>query len=136
MAKNLEEAAIWAEFKQYQDTEYIGRYEHYQRLLYSKCGFQELEKRDPSVGYYAKSPYLNVYAMPEELDYLGDVLESLPENIVRADEFIRSSPKEKDDSWKVVMKKALNYNQSTDKLIYFSLGELFPCHLKKSKNYF
>lgn len=127
MAKNLQEAAVWAEFKQYQDTEYIDRYEHYQTVLNSKCGFEDVEGRDPSVGYYAKSPYLNVYAMPEELDYLGDVLHSLPENIVRADEFIRSPPKEsKDsDSWKVAMEKALDYHyQSTDKLIYVSLGEL------------
>lgn len=131
VAKSLEEAAVWAEFQQYQNSEYIGRYEHYQRLLNARCGLEDGRGGPPPLatsGYYAKSPYLNVYALPEELDYLGgDPLVELPENIVRADEFIRSTPGSKEEEgenckWKAAMKAALEL-KATDKLIYVSLGE-------------
>lgn len=69
------------------------------------------------MGYYAKSPYLNVYAMPEELDYL-DVIR-LPASIARADDFLRK-PLKNQKPWKVpeVLKS------KKGKLVYLSLGSM------------
>ena len=110
--------ATWAEYRHFQDTEYIDRFEHYQKALNSMCGFEDTEPRDKSVGYYTKSIWLNVYALPSELDY-HDVIQ-IPDNIVRADEFLRSE-EEDGKPWEVPVE--LNRGPQ-DKLIYVSMGSM------------
>ena len=112
--------STWAEYREYQNTEYLDRFDHYQKALNTACGYEDAEERDKSVGYYTKSKYLNVYALPEELDY-DDVIE-LPENIARADDFRRKEPESSDtEPWQVPLELNL---QPGEKLIYVSLGSM------------
>ena len=108
--------STWQEFRQYQDTEYIGRFEHYQNVLNKKCRYNETNERDKSLGFYCKSPYLNVYGIPEQLDYL-DVVQ-LPPKIARADDFLRKMSAT--EAWKVPEGLA----EKPGKLIYVSMGSM------------
>lgn len=73
----------------------------------------------PPEGYiFHPSPYLNIYAYPEELDYLD--IRPLPEKWLRFDHFIRSSAMETETVFEVPQSLAA----LPGKLVYVSMGSM------------
>ena len=121
--------STWTEYRQYLDTEYVERFNRYQRELNYRCNYQpvegELEKRAENANYFAKSPHLNIYDCFQELDY-NDIAPR-PENCVPFDAFFRKNPKE------MPFELPKGFVKPGDKLIYVSMGSMGGIDLELMK---
>ncbi|XP_054158199.1 NDP-glycosyltransferase YjiC-like [Oppia nitens] len=75
-----------------------------------------------------RSPYLNIYGYPEELDYTD--IRPIPENFCRIDAFLRTDPKE----FKIP-DKLENRDKSKSKLIYLSMGSMGSVDVQLMKRF-
>ncbi|XP_054152634.1 NDP-glycosyltransferase YjiC-like [Oppia nitens] len=71
---------------------------------------------------HPRSPYLNIYMTPEELDY--QEIQPLPENWRRVDGFVRQT----DETFELPDK--LLDNRSDSKLVFLSMGSIGCCHIE------
>ena len=102
---------VWNEF--FKDHEKVNEW-------YVSLGAPPLNTEGPT-----ESPYLNLYAFPEELDYTD--VRPIPPNWYRLDTFIKEEDKE--DDFQIPEK----IKDKPGKLIYFSLGSMGSSNVELMK---
>ncbi|KAH9394143.1 hypothetical protein TYRP_021277 [Tyrophagus putrescentiae] len=78
--------SLWAEFRAIQKEIHDGKLVQYQRKLATTFGYPFTEGQR----FVPKSPHLNTYQFPEELDY-HDLI-TIPKHCLRVDAYIRKDP--------------------------------------------
>ena len=110
----------WIEYRHYLDTEYVQRFNRYQRVLNARCKYEsadgELEVRAKGADYFAKSPFLTIYDCPQELDYHDRA--PRPSNCVPFEAFYRLADHERP------FELPRGFAQADDRLIYGSMGSM------------
>ncbi|XP_075588217.1 NDP-glycosyltransferase YjiC isoform X2 [Dermatophagoides farinae] len=103
----------WDEFMAKMEKTNIEGMRYSQNLINKEFGYPEL----PEKHFIFKSPYMNIYGYPKELDYTDIV--PLPDNYIRVDAFCREIKEtfELPEEFKTKIK-------SNDKLIYLSMGSI------------
>lgn len=112
----------WQEYRTILHREYFDKVVARQREICEKFGYP------PTVDqvFFPRSPLLNIYQFPMELDY-NDVV-TLPKHYLRVDAFVRDEPEpfELPVSIRSQMKPG-------DKLIFLSMGSMGSCNLDLMK---
>ena len=86
----------------------------FQQRLNAACNYEP--PQDSIQSGFSRSPYLNIYGYPLELDYQDIV--PLPSDVIQVDAFCRKMPEP------FTIPKELNYNPAVDKLVYVSMGPM------------
>lgn len=103
----------WVEFREKFSKGFPTGIRNQQNKLNKYFGYPEVSSNQ----FMFKSPYMNIYGYPEELDYTD--LMTLPQNFVRLDAFCRDSP----ESFELPAEFKAKIKPS-DKLIYVSMGSM------------
>ncbi|KAF7491826.1 putative UDP-glucosyltransferase YojK [Sarcoptes scabiei] len=103
----------WKEFREKLESTSFARMRKLQDDLNQTFGYPCTKER----GFIQKSPFMNIYGYPDELDY-GDVIE-IPENMVKIDTFARLEPEQFE--FPAEFKAKL---KPEDRLIYLSMGSM------------
>ncbi|KAH9416529.1 hypothetical protein DERP_009892 [Dermatophagoides pteronyssinus] len=102
----------WDEFEAKMEKAFAEGFIYGQNQINKEFGYPEISRK-----FTFKSPYLNIYGYPEELDYSDTV--PLPDNNIRVDAFCREANEtfELPEEFKAKIKPG-------DKLIYLSMGSI------------
>nr|XP_027206194.1 uncharacterized protein LOC113799704 [Dermatophagoides pteronyssinus] len=103
----------WKEFEAKMEEAFTQGFLYGQNLINKEFGYPEVTREE----FKFKSPYINIYGYPEELDYSDTV--PLPDNHIRVDAFCREAAEnfELPEEFKAKIKPG-------DKLIYLSMGSI------------
>ncbi|UXI16442.1 hypothetical protein NH340_JMT02388 [Sarcoptes scabiei] len=109
----------WSEFRKILHKDYFDKVVEVQKKLCDKYQYPHPKNQI----FFPRSPYLNIYQFPKELNY--DDRCTLPEHYCRVDTFIRDDPEpfELPNELKSKMKPG-------DKLIFLSMGSMGSCNIK------
>ncbi|KAH9417279.1 UDP-glucuronosyltransferase 2A1 [Dermatophagoides pteronyssinus] len=114
----------WQEYRQILHQKYFDKVVARQREICEKFGYPAPKDQV----FFPRSPLLNIYQFPKELDYDDTI--KLPEHYQRVDAFVRDDPEpfELPDKIRKQMKPG-------DKLIFLSMGSMGSCNLELMKRF-